>query len=922
MVKPGKLDELKCVLKCFTYHIHIILLTETWIRPTSDKYLLEIPNYTHIYNIRNNSVGGGVSIYIHKDLKFNILEEKYISGNNFLWIDLIKLPLTIGVIYKPPDTNLKDFCEIYSSLLEKIKKKSMIIGDFNIDLLRKDNKSTDYIDMLQESGYHIVNNIHEKFSTRDSEHSKSIIDHVCTNDWEQNLHMAVIESSLSDHKQIYVEINTRKKIKDKQKIKYKAIDYNTLYNNIEKENNSNEEYEYDQLELFLKKHINAATITKYKILNVPQKDWINKKIIDSINKRNQVWYKLKADPKNEKLTSEFRIAKENTRRLINTEKKDFYFNSFNKCNKKPKKMWKLINTLAKNKFVNDGSPSKIIINDKEIINKTDICDKFNEYFATIGTDLADKLITSNNSKNLHHQTKNNYPLLPELRLCTEDELIKIIDNLDSNTSCGIDGITTKSLKCIKHLIVNNLTKCINKCLNDGIFPDNLKVAKVTPIYKAGVKTDPGNYRPISVLPVISKIYEKVLFNRLFTHLTNIKFLYKHQYGFRPQSSTLSASIDLITKIKNSIDKKQLALGVFIDLKKAFDTVSHPILLEKLKNLGITEKAFNIFESYLSNRIQITKIDQYESKIAKVIYGVPQGSVLGPLLFLIYINDISNIGLSGYTSLYADDTCLFYFGHTIQNIINEAQKDLNILHSWLSQNLLTINTAKTSYIIFSAKNKKIPDFTPLTINNETINKTNNEKYLGLILDNRLTFKAHIDYLRNKIIPLTGALRNISKYVPYKLRHTIYNALVKPHLEYLIQIWGQAAKTHLQKIQITQNKLIKVLFNFNYLTSSKIIYSKTKLLNIQQLYSYNICILIRKILTQKIHTQINLKKKQHKYYTRNKDNFELPKTRTLYGKKTIEFEGAQLYNKLPNCIKNCLTFNSFKQKLKMHMIEQLF
>lgn len=483
----------------------------------------------------------------------------------------------------------------------------------------------------------------------------------------------------------------------------------------------------------------------------------------------------------------------------------------------------------------------------------------------------------------------------------------------------MDGVTLKSIKCINELISEGLTKYINTILEKGVFPDSPKIAKVTPIYKSGIKTDPNNYRPVSVLPVLSKIFERVLYTRLFDFLRETKFLYEHQYGFRPKSNTLNATIDLVTKITENIDKKHIALGVFIDLKKAFDTISHSMLLNKLKGIGLSGSAYDIFESYITNRFQLVKIDNYESQRAKIVFGIPQGSILGPLLFLIYINNIQSIGLTGHVTLYADDTCLFYFGHSIETVINNAQTDLNILSKWLQCNLLTINVSKTAYMIFSAKNKKIPSYPPLTINNEPLHKSTQERYLGLILDCRLTWKPHIDHIRGKISPLIGLVRKISKCVPRYVRNLIYNSLVRPYLEYLIQIWGNAAKSNLKDLQITQNKIIKVLFNYHRLTSTQIIYNNTKIFNINQLHIYHTCILIQKILTNTTHTQITFKKKTHKYFTRNKNKLELPMPRTNYGKNNIRFGGAKLHNNLPNDVKTSKSLKVFKRRLKQYILE---
>lgn len=511
--------------------------------------------------------------------------------------------------------------------------------------------------------------------------------------------------------------------------------------------------------------------------------------------------------------------------------------------------------------------------------------------------------------------------LSRLEPTTADEISKIIDSLDCNTASGIDRISTKALKCVKNLILIELTECVNKCLERGTFPNNLKVAKVSPIFKSGSKSDPGNYRPISVLPIVSKVFERILYNQLEAFLDAKKIIYSKQYGFRRTSNTLSATIDLITKLKINIDQKNIGLGVFVDLKKAFDTVSHDLLLVKLEALGITGIALKIFKSYLSDRTQIVKIDRYQSQPSSITFGVPQGSILGPLLFLIYINDMKDIGLKGDITLYADDTSLFYFGMSVDQVIMDAQSDLNLLHKWFQLNLLTVNIEKTHYVIFKAKNKMINEYEPLKLNNQILTRSKSEKYLGLLIDEKLTWKPHIERVRNKLSSLTGSLRGAARCLPLNTRYVIYNALVKPHIDYLIEIWGSAANTNLRPIQRAQNKIVKVLFQYKHLTPSYKLYKETKLLSIHQTYVYLTCILIRKILTKDLHTQISFTKKKQfqKMKLRNANNLVLHAPRTDYGKKSLMFDGAKLYNKLPNDIKDSQSLKSFKKLLKYFVVK---
>lgn len=862
-----------------------------------------------------------MSIYVLDSIKYDITEELCEDGNHYLWISINKLSLNVGAIYKPGQTNINNFLNTYTSQLER-RKRSIVFGDFNIDLLSgKSNDVTKYLTEIQQSGYQILNNINKSFSTRDTSTTKTILDHVSTNFDNHSLNMTIIESSLSDHKQIFVEIG-RLTPHINKKIPYKALHYENLYNNMQKAIYTNDDNDYYYLERFISEQIENNKIDKLKIINSPQKDWVNKDILNAINVRNNLWQQLKLQPKNNNLRQNYMKERNNVRHLISSHKKTYYYNLFQKNYSRPKKTWELINNLGLNKIKDSVTPPKLMSSSGIITEGNLICDLFNQFFSTIGVDLANKIPktyhtnTGNTLMYEHNHTHNQQ--LTVLTPCTTTEISKIIDELDSNTSTGLDGISTKAIKCLKDIIAERLMLCINKCLTAGIFPDTLKVAKVSPIFKSGSKTDPSNYRPVSVLPVISKIFERILYNRLNNYLSEKKILIDEQYGFRPKSSTVSATVDLMTKIYTAVDQGSFALGIFIDLKKAFDTVSHKKLLEKLNNIGVTGLAYDIFKSYLENRTQVVKIDTYTSSTKIMTCGCPQGSIISPLLFLIYINNINKIGLAGHLTLYADDTCLFYFDKSIHKIIADAQNDLNIINEWLKYNLLTINTAKTSFMIITAKNKRIPDFPPLKINNDVIKQSHHEKYLGLWLDDKLTWQIHINYVKTKLNSLLGALRKASNCIPKKVRNILYNSLIKSNLEYLIEIWGSAALSNLSPLQRLQNKIIKTLFHYPYLTPTTLLYKKTNLLNIKQLYTYNTCVLIKNILSKSIQSNIHIPKKETSHNLRNRHKLELSKTRTnYYGQRSILFGGVQLYNKLPSDITECDNIKIFKCKLKKYV-----
>ncbi|KAL0859989.1 hypothetical protein ABMA27_010304 [Loxostege sticticalis] len=345
--------------------------------------------------------------------------------------------------------------------------------------------------------------------------------------------------------------------------------------------------DYFILEKLLLEKIEICKVQKTKILNAPQEDWINRHIINAINLRNNLWKQTNRSPYNEELQKSFKKEKEKVQVMIKTCKKKYYHKLFNDTFDQPKKLWQLINNLAMNKIKTSCALPRLMSDSGLITDGTKICNLCNSFFSSIGAELADKIsyeyhLDTSNILMYDHNSSHDI-ILNELKPCDVDELNKIIADLDTNTSTGLDGISPKAIKCIKNIIVEKLAISINKCFKLGIFPDSLKVAKVSPIHKSGSKTDPGNYRPISVLPVISKIFERLLYNRLNNFLTEKKVLIDEQYGFRSKSNTTAAAVDLITKIKTQIDKKNIALCIFVDLKKAFDTVIKKIMNNSIKS---------------------------------------------------------------------------------------------------------------------------------------------------------------------------------------------------------------------------------------------------------------------------------------------------------------------------------------------------
>ena len=395
----------------------------------------------------------------------------------------------------------------------------------------------------------------------------------------------------------------------------------------------------------------------------------------------------------------------------------------------------------------------------------------------------------------------------------KEEIYEIISSLNSNKSCKPNSIPTKVLHLFQDQITNHLATICNLSFSTGIFSAILKTAKVIPIHKKNSKLEVSNYRPISLLSNIDKIFEKLMHSRLIEFLEEKQILYYRQFGFRKDFSTNHAILTLLESIQKALDDGQFACGIFIDLEKAFDTVSHDILLEKLNHYGIRGIANDWFRSYLSDRTQFISINGFNSDYKTVKYGVPQGSVLGPLLFLIFINDLNIAIKNSETFHFADDTCLLNIKDSIKKINKVVNKDLKFLIQWLHANKISLNVAKTEVIIFRRKKKQLDFDLNLKICGKKLQASSYVKYLGIYLDQYLDWSPHVNHLSHKLVKANAMLCKLRHYVNEATIKSIYYAIFHSHLSYVCTAWGQNLNPK-HRINLLQKKAMQTISFAHY------------------------------------------------------------------------------------------------------------
>ena len=436
-----------------------------------------------------------------------------------------------------------------------------------------------------------------------------------------------------------------------------------------------------------------------------------------------------------------------------------------------------------------------------------IANAFNDYFSNVATNIRKKHIFSSKSFTDFLNKPNNKSLF--LSPTNKTEILSCISALENNKGSGPFSIPVRILQLIKHDISEPLSQIINLSFSTGCFPNNLKIAKVIPIFKKDSPLECNNYRPISLLSNIDKIFEKIMYSRVMKFLETCNCIYSLQFGFRQQHSTNHALINKTENIRSALDSGQFACGIFVDLQKAFDTVDHEILLNKLSHYGIRGIPNSWFKSYLSYRSQYVSISGSDSASKLIKYGVPQGSVLGPLLFLIYINDLHHAIKYSMVHHFADDTNLFVFDNSLKSLKKKINIDLKLLCHWLNANKISLNSGKTEYILFRHKLKPMNYELKLKINGKKLYPSTSIKYLGIFLDEDLSWKKHVNITSLKLHRANGALAKLRHYVSPSILTTIYYSLFHSHMFYACQVWGQSKNSITNRIFTLQKSAMRIM-----------------------------------------------------------------------------------------------------------------
>ncbi len=861
--------------------ISVITLQETHIHVNTDINQFNLPDYTMISDIARINDSGGVAIYVHNSFSFkrlptdtyNQLSEVYESMIIEMYNNHSQFKkYLIGNIYRRPSERVADlttFIDEFTEVLHFSHQRSKFAyfnGDYNIDLLtlnQNKNYNTFYENVTAQGFFPKITR-----PTRLSRESHSLIDNIFTNNLTADHTSGILTSHISDHFMNFCILEGRphtiKKIKYIEVESINPVSLSNFKNSVNKADIlskldpspfANPNTNYNVLANILsdskKKHI-PKKLKKFNKLKDIKEKWMTNDLLILVNKKNKRYKDWKSTLNHE----EYEIKKINFKTLdylvnqaIQDAQNNYYFNTFNSQKGDMKKTWETINDTLNRKKKNTQFPSEFLVDNKSVINPADIANHFNSFFASIGSTLSSNInlqnspITHNDYLNTPTDARFNFNTI------TEDQTISIINNLKNKASSGKDEISNKLLKSIKYEISRPLTVIINQSLLTGIFPAALKVAKVKPLFKKGDKTILNNYRPISLLPTISKVFERVIYNQLYNYFNVNSLLCEQQYGFRTQHSTELAAIKLIDNVITQMDSKKhnnTPVHVYLDLSKAFDTLDFDIMLKKLNYYGVKNVSLDLIESYLRHRYQYVQYNNYNSNMLEISTGIPQGSILGPLFFSIYINDIVNTSEIFSFLLYADDTTISFNleAFPILNRELSINNELDKVNTWLKVNKLTLNVEKTKCMQFH-KRKDVTNIN-LSINNTSIEQVKHFTFLGITLDENLTWKHHTDMITTKLSKIIGILHRLKYIYPKQILLTIYNSLFVPHINYGSLVWG----TTITRLNKLQKKAIRIITHSNYLAHTEPLLKQLNLLNVGDMFALNVLKFLHKLSHQNL------------------------------------------------------------------------
>lgn len=883
----------------------IVLLTEHWLKPEEP---FNVPGYLVMSKFcRTNSEHGGTIALVSECVSnnfnftfFNKFDNMLVEGEfEFSIIFSNKIKYYVVCIYRSPKSNLNKFLERLESLLSKFQPRHKVIlaGDLNIDFEDKKNKSAVDLSNLFES-FDIEMHVHQ--STRVTETSSTTIDYIASN-IDKEVHCYVFDPALSDHNAILADIpvpcttavnkrefgrifSTRNFELFRQSSNF--ADWNSVLGTTDP---------LHSFHLTLRSIVNKSfPLRPLKRRHKHRKRWLTQGIRVSAANLRFLNTLQKAFPNNLMVRSYFLTYRKVYREVITNAKNIYFMRRLLNSNNKQRESWSIVNEIT-GRVKRTSYTSDIDVN------------ALNDYYCTVAQGLIKNIQPVTNP--LSYLSNINIPEPFHLSSTTSTEILETIKSMRNKTAAAEDGISLKIMLQLPESAILSLSHAINASFESGTFPSCLKVAKVIPLDKGGDPQSLSNYRPISLLSTLSKLVETLVRKRVNDFLDKNNILNRSQFGFQQGRNTSDAMFDFLSQLLQSINKRDAAAAVFFDLSKAFDCVDRGILLQKLAVYGFLGNSLKWFESYLSERVQTVYLEGVLSSKQSVSSGVPQGSVLGPTLFLIYINDLIQLDISGHFTLFADDTTVLWRHEDSRQLISNISSDLLKIKQWCDANLLCLNMSKTHLIGFNCSLDKV------NFGNSSIESVECSKFLGLVIDNNLKFYHHIAGLNKKLASGCYSVRASFHELGTHFARNVYFANVESHLRYALPFWGSCSQYLFKSVFVLQKRAVRNLSNAHPRTHCRPLFISQGILTLPCLFILETSCLIHKNKTL-------FPCRQQAHITRQINDIPLPHPRNNLIRDSFIYNGIKIYNHLSADIRNIENIKVFRKRLRAFLVKRAF
>ena len=903
----NKMTDISSILDNNGKPFHVFAFTESRLSSAIPDSDVNIPGFQTIRKDSTVPNTTGLLVYVHDTLTYKRLAHLENFSVESIWLE-IKLkrsnPIRMSFLYRNPLEKV-EWMEKFSSLMDAASldaSEIILLGDFNIDLLKP---QTSWLDIT--SSYNLVQLVNSP--TRITASSKTIIDHIYTTH-EQNIReLCVPVFGCSDHLPVCLTWSKRGTKVPKTGHKYCTyrsyskfnkeqflfdLSHSNLYN-VYNFTDPDKALEY-WLHAFNSVYDKHAPFKTQRIKHISKPKWFTKEIQDAIWLRDKL---LKAGKH-----QEYKKQRNKVNSLKRTAKKQ-YFEELVSSKQNSKAVWSAINQLTNKSAPKQSCPIRHISPDNINLHFTTIADKVIKTNCTNENNLRE-LRTFCNSKNIISTL-----VIPPM---TITEVYQALCHLKQSGTRGLDGIDGKILKLSAPVIAETLTYVYNLCIDKSLFPIQLKQARVIPIFKSGDPSQPSNYRPISILPALSKPLEKHINKHLSKHLETYDLLHINQSGFRQNHSCQTALINLVDQWLHNINEDKFSGALFVDFAKAFDVIDHDLLYRKLLLYGVSDQCHQLITSFLTNRNQVVCIDRSKSIMQEIKYGVPQGSVLGPILFSIYVNDLP-LHIPDLCELFCDDTTIHTSHHDLPSVFKSLQNCIDKLTKWSHFNHMSLNPHKTKLMVITTRQKRqniTTELPTLCIAEEPVEIVDSHRVLGVMIDNNLSWHSHVNYMCKTLSKKIYQLCRIKHFLSPHARRLFFHAHILSCISYCSTLFDSASENTTKPLVRIYKRAVKaVLLKSSSLTTSD--YEDLDILPLKLTFAKNKAILMQKIALGTVPLALQSKFQR---CIRQHGKLQVPIPRLDLFKSSLHYSGSILWNALPQTVKSSNSISVFKTRLKRH------